>query len=63
MDPELPTGAQVSDAVVRDAELIVDLTRTTTESRQVKRAKARQGRDAAKRQRNPGGRKKNGKKR
>ena len=59
----MPAGRQVSDAVIRDAESIIDLTRGATESRAAKRANAKQGRDAVKRQRNPGGRKKRGKKR
>ena len=63
LDPALPAGQQVSDAVIRDAESIIDLTRGATESRAAKRAKAKQARDAAKHQRNPGGRKKRGKKR
>ena len=54
LDPALPAGQQVSDAVIRDAESIVGLTRDTAVSRSAKRAKAKQARDAAKRQRNPG---------
>ena len=63
LDPALPGGRQVSDAVVKDAESILSVGRDTAVSRQFKRAKAKQARDVAKRQRNPGGRKKKGKKR
>lgn len=63
LDPALPAGQQVSDSVIKDAELILGLTRAATESRSTKRAKSKQARDAAKRQRNAGGRSKKGKKR
>lgn len=63
LDPALPAGQQVSDAVIRDAEAIIGGTRDAAESRSAKRARAKNARNAAKRQRNPGGRKKKGKKR
>ena len=63
LDPALPAGQQVSDSVIKDAESILGLTRAATESRSTKRAKSKQARDAAKRQRNAGGRSKKGKKR
>ncbi len=53
----------MSDAVVKDAESILSAGRDTAVSRTAKRAKAKQARAAAKRQRSPGGRTKRGKKR
>ena len=62
LDPALPAGQQVSDAVIKDAESILDLTRDKAVSRSAKRAKSKQAREAAKRQMNPNGRKGKGKK-
>ncbi len=58
LDPAIPNGTQVSDSIVRDAESILDASRNKSESRAVKRAKAKQARNTVKQSRNQGNRKK-----
>ncbi len=62
LDPAIPAGQQVSDSVIQDAQSILDSSRDRAVSREAKRAKSKQARDAAKRSRNQGRGKKKRKK-
>jgi hypothetical protein len=62
LDPAIPGGTQVSDSILQDAQSILDSSRGKAISREAKRAQSKQARDAAKRSRGGGGRKKKGKK-
>ncbi|MBT3941104.1 MAG: hypothetical protein HOC77_11355 [Chloroflexi bacterium] len=58
LDPAIPGGAQVSDSIIGDAQSILDASRGKAVSRDAKRSKSKEARNAAKRARNQGGRKK-----
>lgn len=58
LDPAIPAGTQVSDSIISDAQSILDNSRGKAVSRDAKRAKSKEARNAAKRARSQGGRKK-----